>query len=101
MAGTVLKIVALAQLGMSTQLSLAGALRGAGDTMYPLYASAFGIWVFRVFVAFIFVNIFHWGLIGAWVALVLDQYTRAIIVYIRYRSGKWKYMKSRTMTEEA
>jgi len=69
--------------------------------MYPLYASAFGIWVFRVFVAFIFVNIFHWGLIGAWVALVLDQYTRAIIVYIRYRSGKWKYMKSRTMTEEA
>lgn len=101
MAGTVLKIVALAQLGMSTQLSLAGALRGAGDTMYPLYASAFGIWVFRVFVAFIFVNIFHWGLIGAWVALVLDQYTRAIIVYFRYRSGKWKYMKSRTMTEEA
>jgi len=95
-AGTVLKIVALAQLGMPTQLSIAGALRGAGDTMFPLYASAFGIWVFRVFAAHLFVNVFHWGLIGAWVALVLDQYTRAAVVYIRYRSGKWKYMKSRT-----
>lgn len=93
MAGTVLKIVALAQPGMSTQLSIAGALRGAGDTMFPLYASAIGIWVFRVIFAYIFVNIFQWGLIGAWVALVLDQYTRSAIVYFRYRSGKWKYIR--------
>jgi len=95
MAGTVLKIMALAQPGQSTQLSLAGALRGAGDTMYPLYASLFGIWIFRVAVAYVFVQIFGWGLIGAWVALVLDQYTRSAIVFFRYRSGKWKYIKSR------
>ncbi|HPT78622.1 MAG TPA: MATE family efflux transporter [Candidatus Atribacteria bacterium] len=96
MAGTVLKIVALAQLGMPTQLTISGALRGAGDTVYPLYASAFGIWVFRVIVAHIFVHTFGWGLIGAWIALVLDQYTRAAIVFARYKTGKWKYMKSRT-----
>ncbi len=95
MAGTVLKIMALAQPGQSTQLSLAGALRGAGDTMYPLYASIFGIWIFRVAVAYVFVQIFGWGLIGAWAALVLDQYTRASVVFFRYRSGKWKYVKSR------
>lgn len=96
MAGTVLKILALAQPAQSTQLSLAGALRGAGDTMYPLYASIFGIWIFRVVVAYIFVNVFHWGLIGAWAAFVLDQYTRATIVFLRYRTGKWKHMKSRS-----
>ena len=94
-AGTVLKILALSLPGQSTQLSLAGALRGAGDTMYPLYASATGIWIFRVVVAFIFVRIFHWGLIGAWVAFVLDQYTRSAVVYLRFRSGKWKYTKAR------
>ncbi|HZK34459.1 MAG TPA: MATE family efflux transporter [Bacillota bacterium] len=96
MAGTVLKVVALAQLGMPSQLTLSGALRGAGDTMYPLYASAFGIWIVRVLIANVFVHIFGWGLIGAWVALVLDQYTRGGIIFLRYRSGKWKYMKSRT-----
>lgn len=99
MAGTVLKILALAQPGQSTQLSLAGALRGAGDTMYPLYASIFGIWIFRVFVAYVFVSIFHLGLIGAWLALLLDQYTRAAVVYIRYRSGKWKYIKKAHLTK--
>lgn len=95
MAGTVLKILALAQPGQSTQLTIAGALRGAGDTMYPLYASIFGIWIFRVVLAYIFVNIFKWGLIGAWVALLLDQYARASIVYVRYRSGKWKNARAR------
>jgi len=100
-AGTILKILALAQPGQSTQLSLAGALRGAGDTIYPLYASIFGIWIFRVFAAYVFVNIFGWGLIGAWVALVMDQYTRSAIVYFRYRSGRWKYVKARAAELEA
>lgn len=95
LAGTVLKILALALPGQSTQLSIAGALRGAGDTMYPLYASAFGIWVFRVVVAYIFVHVFGWGLVGAWVALVLDQTVRALIVYVRYRSCKWLDAKAR------
>jgi len=46
MASIVLKIMALAQPGQSTQLSLAGVLRGAGDTMFPLYSSIAGIWGF-------------------------------------------------------
>lgn len=100
LAGLVLKILALAQPGQSTQLTLAGALRGAGDTMYPLYASIFGIWIFRVFVAYVFVSIFNWGLVGAWVALVLDQYTRAGVVYLRYRSGKWMDRKVRSVKAE-
>ncbi|MGE5528189.1 MAG: MATE family efflux transporter [Patescibacteria group bacterium] len=91
LAGVILKILALAQPGQSTQLTLAGALRGAGDTMYPLYASVIGIWGFRVAAAYAFVNIFHWGLNGAWIALVLDQYTRATVVYLRFRSGAWEH----------
>ncbi len=95
MAGTVLKILALAQPGQSTQLTLAGALRGAGDTMYPLYASILGIWVFRVGATYLFVNGLGWGLVGAWIALVLDQYIRSIVIHFRFYSGKWKYIKAR------
>ena len=81
--------------GQSTQFALAGALRGAGDTMSPLYASALGIWLFRVVAAYIFVRIFHWDLAGAWVAFVLDQYTRSTVIYLRFRSGKWKNRRFR------
>ena len=95
MAGAVLKLLALAQPGQSTQLSLAGALRGAGDTMYPLYASIIGIWGFRVGATYLFVNVFGWGLNGAWIALVMDQYIRSSVIYLRFRSGKWKTIKAR------
>jgi len=89
MAATVLKIMAFVQPGQSTQLSLAGVLRGAGDTRYPLYASAAGIWIFRVLGAYIVVRHLGGGLNGAWLTILFDQYTRAIIVYLRYRSRRW------------
>ncbi len=43
-AALVLKIYAIAQPAQSTQFVLAGGLRGAGDTTYPLYSTALGIW---------------------------------------------------------
>lgn len=99
MAGTVLKILAFAQPGQASQLALAGALRGAGDTIYPLYASILGIWVFRVGVTYLFVNIGGWGLIGAWTALVMDQYVRSIVIHLRFRSGRWKANRAQADTE--
>lgn len=87
LAGMVLKIPALAQPGQSPQLTLAGALRGAGDTLYPLHASIVGRWVFRVAAAYAFVQVFRWGLIGAWAAMVLDQYTRAAVIFVFVRGG--------------
>ncbi|NMA67429.1 MAG: MATE family efflux transporter [Clostridiaceae bacterium] len=101
MAGTVLKILALSQPGQSVQLSLSGALRGAGDTMYPLYACIFSMWIFRVGLSYVFVNILKWGLNGAWIALSIDQYIRASIIFIRFRSGKWKYVKQKKTAVKA
>ncbi len=95
MAGTILKIFALSLPGQSTQFTLAGALRGAGDTVFPLFASASSIWLFRVLIAYIFVHVFNWGLIGAWVAFVLDQYTRSFLIFFRFTSGKWQYVRAR------
>jgi len=44
-AANALKILAIMQPMQSTQFILAGALRGAGDTRWPLYSTAIGIWV--------------------------------------------------------
>ena len=87
LAGLVLKILALAQPGQSTQLTLAGALRGAGDTMYPLYASIFGIWIFRVFIAYVFVSIFKWGLVGAWIFSIGSIYKSRSCIFKISSSG--------------
>lgn len=91
----VLKIIAIVQPFQSSQLILAGGLRGAGDTFWPLVATFAGVMVFRIALAHIFVNIMGYGLAGAWVAVFVDQFVRWLFVYVRFRTGKWKYIKIR------
>ncbi len=88
-----LRIIALIQPAQSTQFILAGALRGAGDTRFPLYSTIIGIWGMRVALAYLFVMTFGWGLTGAWLAIGFDQILRAIVIYSRFRSGKWKHFE--------
>ncbi len=92
-ASIALKIISTVQMLQSTQFILAGALRGAGDTRWPLIATLVGVAGVRVVLALLFVQVFHWGLIGAWCAMALDQCTRSAFIYFRYRSGKWKTVR--------
>lgn len=94
-ASTALKIIALVQPFQSSQLILAGALRGAGDTFWTLVATFFSVILVRVVLAYIFVNIMGYGLVGAWIAVFVDQFVRWGFVYMRFRTGKWKYIKIR------
>ncbi|MBU5675322.1 MATE family efflux transporter [Alkaliphilus sp. MSJ-5] len=94
-ASVALKIIALVQPFQSSQLILAGGLRGAGDTFWPLIATFFGVLLVRVALAHVFVNIFGYGLAGAWMAVFVDQLVRWLFVYMRFRTGQWKHTKLR------
>ena len=91
----VLKLIALGMPGISTQLPVAAALRGARDTRFPLMASMAGIWIFRVLLAPHFIYTFGWGLTGAWLTIVLDQTTRAAVVFARFKTGRWLTVSQR------
>ena len=92
MAAKALKIVAIMQPLQSTQFILAGALRGAGDTRWPLLSTMIGIWCIRVVFAKVFVAL-GFGLIGLWTAQLLDQLFRSIFIYKRYTSDRWKTIR--------
>lgn len=92
-ASVVLKMIAVIQPFQSSQLILAGALRGAGDTKWPLYSTIVGIWGIRIVLAYLFVLGLEWGLIGAWLGICIDQVIRYLIVYWRFKTGKWKYIQ--------
>ena len=89
----VMKIYGFAQPFQSTQFALAGGLRGAGDTMYALYSTVAGMWFGRLALGWFFVSVMHWGLPGAWIGMTVDQTMRGILIYLRYRTGRWKDMK--------
>lgn len=94
-ASTVLKIIAFVQPFQSSQLIISGGLRGAGDTVWTLVATFVGVMIIRVLLAYLFVRVMGMGLIGAWIATFVDQFTRWIVIYLRFRTNKWKYITIR------
>ena len=86
----VLRVDAFAQPFFATSIILAGALRGGGDTRYPLYISFASMWGVRLVLAAVCVYGFHLGFLGIWIGMVADLCIRGILVFLRWRSGRWK-----------
>ncbi len=85
-----LKIVALAQPGQALGMVLAGALRGAGDTRYPMMSTGGVMWLVRLPVAW-FCGIFlGFGLVGVYSGWLVDSIVLSGLNWLRYRTGAWK-----------
>ncbi len=77
-------------IGQTDQQILSGGLRGAGDTVWPFVSTLVTVLGLRVVLAVVFVHGWHWGVKGAWAAFDIDQSVRAVFIYARFRSGRWK-----------
>lgn len=94
-SSTILKLIAFIQPFQISQLITAGGLRGAGDTVWTLVATFVGVLGIRIIFAYYFVMILGWGLIGAWLAIVIDQFVRWLVISFRFKTNKWKYITIR------
>ena len=93
-AARVLRIMAPAEPLFATYIVLAGALRGAGDTKFPMLLCLCCMWGVRVVVAPILVFGFGVGLVGSWTAMACDIVARGTGCTLRWRSNRWmKYVK--------
>ncbi|MCY4023696.1 MAG: MATE family efflux transporter [Anaerolineaceae bacterium] len=57
---------------------LTGALRGAGDTRYPMWVTIVGHWLVSLPLIVLFTNVLGWGLNGVWSAMFLQMLLRAL-----------------------
>jgi len=85
-----LRIIALCQPFFASTMIQAGALRGAGDTRWPLYITIICMWGVRLLTAWFFVYVLDLGLMGAWFGMALDFIARGILMFIRFNRGDWK-----------
>lgn len=89
----VIVTIALCTHAQTSQIIINGCLRGAGDTRYVAFTSLISIAIVRPILTFVLCIPLKYGLIGAWVALAIDQYMRLIIAYIRFKNSKWLILK--------
>ena len=74
---------------MAIEFAIGGALRGAGDTRFPLVATILGLLVMRCGLAAIAT---YMGLpvVYVYAALVGDYVLKGALLIWRFRRGKWK-----------
>ncbi|WP_374711775.1 MATE family efflux transporter [Symbiobacterium terraclitae] len=85
-----LRVAALADIPMGLTLVLNGALQGAGDTRVPALITLLGSWGVRLSLAFVMIDFFGWGLLGAWIAAGIDWVVRLSLFWLRFIRGRWQ-----------
>lgn len=89
----ILYIIAATSPAQISQVIFTGCLRGAGDTKYVAVSSLISMGIFRPLLTIILCYPLGMGVIGAWISLLIDQYTRLILSAIRFTGGKWSKIR--------
>ena len=93
LATQVMLIVALFQPFQMSSVVFSGCLRGAGDNRYVALVMVLCVAILRPALSWTAVNVLHIGLIGAWLASLVDMSIRVILVGKRFSEGKWHAIK--------
>ncbi len=83
-----LMIVGAFYVIFSAMFSISGVMRGAGDTLIPMFISLIALWIIRIPSAWLLSREF--GEIGIWWAMPIGWFTGLILSYIYYLTGNWK-----------
>ncbi len=84
-----LVVVGIGQPAQALIFALGGALRGAGDTRYPLMVSLVNWFVVRLPLAYVLCFVFGLGLTGIWLGVTIDYFVRAVLLAMRFRGDAW------------
>ncbi|NVN96555.1 MAG: MATE family efflux transporter [Bacteroidetes bacterium] len=83
-----LVIVSSFYIVFSTMFVIGGVMRGAGDTLIPMFITLFALWVVRIPMAYFLAPRF--GVIGIWWAIPIGWGVGMILSYSYYLTGRWK-----------
>ncbi|NCD06800.1 MAG: MATE family efflux transporter [Spirochaetia bacterium] len=64
-------------------------LRAAGDVKFTLVCSIISLFLFRITGAYVFTKIFEFGLMGIWLAMIVDWICRSSCYLLRIKGNVW------------
>lgn len=84
MGPALLGLAAAFQIFDGIQTVCTGALRGLGETRFPMLANLFGYWLFGLPLGLSLCFLFHWGIYGIWIGLTIALISIALLLIRRW-----------------
>ena len=95
-----LRILALGYIAMAVTQSLSGVMRGAGDTLTPMYVSILTTLIIRMPLAYLLAAITH-SPDSLFISLLISWIIGALVTAVMYRKGKWRVRAEAVMRNMA
>ncbi len=83
-----LNIVSPFYIAFTAMFIIGGVMRGAGDTLIPMFLTLFSLWVVRIPLAFILSA--RMGETGIWWSIPIGWMSGMLLSWFYYLTGKWK-----------
>lgn len=90
LGANVLLLSIVLETGRTVNMILVNALRASGDAKFPLWVGIFTMIGMSLSLGYLFVFKLDMGLAGIWLAIAADEWIRAIIMSLRWRSRAWE-----------
>ena len=90
MGASVLLLSVLLETGRTLNIVIINSLRASGDAKYPVYIGLFSMVCMSLPLGYFLVFHMNLGLVGIWLAIAADEWTRAVIVFFRWKSRAWE-----------
>lgn len=87
---SVLVLSILLETGRTINIIVISSLRAAGDAKYPVVIGAFSMVAMSLPLGYFLVFELNMGIVGVWLAIAADEWTRAVIMYFRWKSRRWE-----------
>ena len=78
------------EIGRVSNLVFGNALKTSGDALFPVIIGAIFMFLCTVYGTYFFGIHLNLLVVGAYIALSLDECVRAVAMFLRWQSGKWK-----------
>jgi putative MATE family efflux protein len=85
MAVTLLWLNLILQPGKMLNMALGQSVNAIGDSRFSMFVSLPSMWILSVGLTYVLGLSLEWGLYGVYAGMILDEYTRGIIMWFRWR----------------
>ncbi|MCT8137881.1 MATE family efflux transporter [Anaerobacillus sp. CMMVII] len=89
---TLILLTIILEPGRAFNLVVINCLRAAGDVKFPVYIGILSMWGVAVTLSYLLGIVFGLGLIGVWIAFIVDEWLRGLLMLRRWKSRKWIQM---------
>lgn len=96
-----LRLSILYEPGRVLNIVIINALRATGDARFPIRVAVFSEWCFSVPLSLFCGLILHWGLVGIWLAMMAEEWTRGLFMARRWQKRTWLKHARRSHDEVA